>query len=345
MKRFLNAKTILAKFCVGVAILFAGGVFVGCEKNEVMSEENVTENIVKDIEVKDGILCFKNDSVFNATVEQVNNMNEQDFETWEKSIGFTSLKTLQNNALEELEYVESEDDILEFVTRYADMFEIVINQDGEQELKPIVSDFIFPLLINKQGIYVSKDKCYKKTQDLLIETSTDKLEKLKLVTEKNINNLEQNDFIVHKKTISLKTGCGIDKSYDELGIYNNTLKVRIEFTMVQVSVGLVSNYAQIKVSGYQKLFGIWCSYRTNLTLYASSYNVHYPVSYNGVWQYADLTINVPYTYSANSKEILVKRQLNSFDPDAGGFDNYYFNWYFGGCKSTATEIFRVSCGL
>jgi len=56
MKSFFNFKIILVKLCVGVAILFAGGVFMGCEKShELVVDENLSEVITTaDIEIKIG---------------------------------------------------------------------------------------------------------------------------------------------------------------------------------------------------------------------------------------------------------------------------------------------------
>jgi len=276
MKRFLNAKTILVKFCVGVAILFAGGVFVGCEKNEVVSEENITENIVKDIEVKDGILCFKNDSVFNATLQQVNNMNEQDFETWEKAIGFTSYKTIKKKAIEEFTIATTEKEVIELVNKYSNIFERVKNINGEDELQSNIENNE-KYISNENCIYTINNLSYKILKDYIITTDISNTKQLIEINSKNIKNLDENYKIETKNSLNSLKGTLSKENTSEL----NGKKI-----VLKVNVTIVGQYAwttyisTLKVDAYKKIL-LWIPYNAaSLTMYTGNYWVNEPIAYN-----------------------------------------------------------------
>lgn len=80
-------------------ILFIGIFSLSCSKEEV---ENLNDELVKkhnQIEYKNGYLIFPNQESLDQISEELNNMSEEEQDEWENAFGFTSLRSIFEEAV------------------------------------------------------------------------------------------------------------------------------------------------------------------------------------------------------------------------------------------------------
>ena len=78
------------------AIIFAG-IIISCEKDIQKQDEVATsENALQQLTIDNNMLFFTDYSDFEQTTKMLSTMSEQELDTWEREIGFTSLRTEKN---------------------------------------------------------------------------------------------------------------------------------------------------------------------------------------------------------------------------------------------------------
>jgi len=223
-----------------VAIIFAGITFTACEKQIEMTDNNQNEELsqapnqnftmadMPEVEVVEGILSFKNEEDYFTAVSILSNTSEKERRDWEKSIGFVSLRTLQENALDEIQNVEDEKVIYQWLEKYKDLFEVVQDENGEK-------------YIEKQNSFYA---CILSNSDQIII----KNKKQKLVYPNN-----NNSKLPHRyELIDIKQ------------VSDPPRRVKIQMELIYGRFEQFYHvFSQVEVSGY-RLIGLWLPYKTTL---------------------------------------------------------------------------------
>ncbi len=178
-----------------MAIIFVGAVtFSSCEKHEVKmgstseQAEPITDIQQKlpDVTAENGILKFNSPEVFFDAVEILNNADENSFTAWEQKNGFLSIRTQQNIALDELDAITSEAELNDWLEKYSNLFKKIINDDGEEEIVPIIDDIFYSSICNANQVYAVENSYYliKNNSLFLIEDLSDASLSYKELSEK-----------------------------------------------------------------------------------------------------------------------------------------------------------------
>ncbi|WP_027001217.1 DUF4848 domain-containing protein [Hugenholtzia roseola] len=90
----------------GISLMFLlTFLFVSCSPEEIALPSNAEKSLrQEDVFLSpQGWLVFKDDSIFSNLTEKLHQMPRTEIETWEKSIGFTSLNSIYEQAIDEQE--------------------------------------------------------------------------------------------------------------------------------------------------------------------------------------------------------------------------------------------------
>lgn len=314
------------------------------QKSLELNYNNLTIADVPKIETFDKMLHFKDNNQYEKLTSILANSNETELDNWEKQIGFVSLRSIQNHIYDKLENVKSEIEIRNFLAKYDNVFELYLNEDNEQEIRPIVDGLVLPILINENGFFRVGNTVSKVTSDYIISTDITNYEMLKNITNKDAATIEDNEiFSVKKHTVRSYRGCGHGSN---ASVTSGKRRVKIWFIVENNGSGNIYRYdSGIKVRGYKKVLGIWYWYKTNLTLYASEYTVTYPSSFSNGWIYKEKDISVAHQ-SRETTVIRATKLLSSFYYNGSSYPSYYFNSYDGSASSrgVGSNIVRLTCG-
>ena len=242
------------------------------------------------------------------------------------------------------------------VSEYSDFLEIIINNDGEEEIIDRISRNSISSISNKDGIIIIGDVARKQIDNYQVLTKIINLNELKNI--KDITSLEGNkDFKIYNtiKVNDCKTGCG--GTTDKFEIYKNLSgckrdrKVKLQFTtgIDQYDFSTWGPFSGYRVWGLKRIAYtcIWVHYNTTLKLTNMSYTVNYPSNYNtstGQWTRSDYTKTVSsktkYGREISDETYRVKLYVNATPSDT------YFKKYKGTFTSTGvgTDIKTSKCG-
>ena len=240
-------------------------IFNGCQKEELNIDQLVDDvqpqlEVKPDVYVENGYLVFKNQAIFDSVLCHVQNMNELDFEKWEKSLGFISANTYLLKAEEEFSRIKSEDQFNSFYNKH--------NRNLIIQKEPKQIDFIFysrslSQLLNIQGVF-------KISQSLYYFTDV----KEYIILNGNNDVLKQ-----------IQKSKGIDYSNEkELIVFNPNESTQLKSTSEFLAGGFV--YTDYRWADYGT--GEWTAFKRlnytfERTLFAS---VHSFDPYTGVTRYA-----------------------------------------------------------
>lgn len=259
-----------------IAVLMLGFVFIGCENQELKTDENnseslieqVTSNDLPDLKIEDGILYFENNEEMILTLEILNSMSENEIKNWEASIGFQSMQRLYDEAYNEIDEAKSENELLAIVEKYNDLFYIDKNEIGEKELFEKIK--INKQIQNEDMIYRIGDDLFKILPNYIVSCKYEYLSELKNISEKAenspnfifseivpLNNTKTaNNYGASTNVISGKKQCYFDLyTYISFGVDN------------YYTTMYVSKYMTAKTYGKKKTFGIWRRYKTKLDIF------------------------------------------------------------------------------
>jgi hypothetical protein len=65
-------------------------LFLSCNEESNLDELKTQNSIQKDVYVENGILVFENETAFDSINKVVNQFSDEQFEAWQKSLGFVS---------------------------------------------------------------------------------------------------------------------------------------------------------------------------------------------------------------------------------------------------------------
>ena len=94
-------------------LIFSSNLFTGCKKDELVSKEDAQsivsfENIK--VKVLEDRLYFESRTDYAFAIEKLSNIEESNFDLFEKSIGFQSMRSVLNQ--KEREAINIEDELL-----------------------------------------------------------------------------------------------------------------------------------------------------------------------------------------------------------------------------------------
>lgn len=117
-------KSYSSLLLVVICIVFC----ISCKKDVVTNTPDLAILQQKDIEVRDGYLSFKNDSVFRKSAERILKSDQNELDQWEKNfIGFRSYRDVFNKAQDEFELINSSTEFEKFRLKFKSV--VAINPD------------------------------------------------------------------------------------------------------------------------------------------------------------------------------------------------------------------------
>lgn len=235
---------------------------------EMQSFDNLTVADMPQLEVRDGILYFENAEQYFKTIAIVGNMNEEELNKWEQELGFVSLRSMQNKAMNELELVETERDDNNIISKYSNYIELT----DDNEIMPIVDDLIYSSIANQDGIYITNEMVNKISKNYLI---IGKKENTALAKEIDIKTLSVNDenFEYYQYYQNGSKSCDLDDYCERDGRRRCYVKLNIyRYVYYNNNVYTIRDYAHVHVWGTKKkTFGGWRRYNTNLSFWNGKY--------------------------------------------------------------------------
>lgn len=269
----------------------------------------------KDVSVINDILVFKSIESFRSTLSSISQMTDEEISTWEEQIGFRSIKTICNEAYDQLlsNAFTSQEELVASAANYSDYLTIEENEEGDLTLETLDIDLPYNSFISENMMFQIKNIVYKITAREIFYASIENIEILKLINETNRNEIihykEISSFSVFHN-LSAKKGstcytCDIDGTHENVSA-KRKVYLRIYFTGFEYIVAGPDTYDiqfHSKSIAYKKIFGIWIKYKTTHT---------HDLEYSIWWQ--------RYTY---------------YDPDPGV--EHLEGSYYGSSTSTTKE--------
>ena len=326
------------------AILTLGIFITGCKKQEVMKPESINESYTSEIlvsdlpelEVIDEMLYFENVEQFFTTIDLLSNASSDVVREWENRIGFKSLKTIQEEALEELQIIETDEAYWNWKSKYKNLFEEIINNEGEIELNSIIQDNGYACICNTKQLYTIINNVYSVTKNELIIVPIAKKEQL-------LNNQIDDSFI--KISISPIVNSKVDKPTAHTAIAivdrsgcNNDRKVKIKNYVQHYYIYNNGRYYYTinvvsETKGYRKTACVWRPYKTQL----SYKNVEGEIKYNRGNSEKDFRMFDKYSYintfSISSIATLVNSSTTSSTTVVNILTDVYFTENHGESSS------------
>ncbi len=204
-------------------------VFQACEKESFSGNEN---NVVSNYWVDEGVLHFKNLDAYQFLLDSLMQLDHKEFELWEKSIGFVSFQTKQNEILRNIDTISNEE---EFYKIAAENPKLIYLNDNEMELVEIGSNF--NLVGNADGIFCINDM-YHKAFPQKVEVTQAKNFELAL---SNFNS--NKDVVSHQikeESVPLKSaGCGTASIFDSEDNNGNNRTYRKVEAKLQIRIDCI----------------------------------------------------------------------------------------------------------
>lgn len=196
--------------------------------------------------VENGILHFNSAEDASAIADSIVNMSDEDFCTWEKSIGFSSYRSHINNLINELYSIENEQEFNEFIFANS-QFLYKFNED----VLPKLSIRYYTGIVNKDGVYYIGNTKYVVDSEYITgyvnEKEQCKISYLGNTSTRAVGNLVYEERRAYFKDRSVFTSARVYK----IVISPNTTNTRYK-TGVQI-------YMNGKKKG---AFGRWKQYKT-----------------------------------------------------------------------------------
>lgn len=121
--------------------------------------------------VKDGVLSFNSSNDFFALGELILKMTPVQFSSWEKEIGFTSMRGEIQTAFEKLDTCTSIEEYQLILNQNSDILKV------ENELEsPVIKSAFYQCVTNRKGYYIVADILHKITDEGLYTSNNDSFE-------------------------------------------------------------------------------------------------------------------------------------------------------------------------
>ena len=253
-------------------------VFQSCEKkgvienNEELQAEKLTIADMPEIEVKNGMLSFDSKEDFFKTISIIPNMTDEELDAWENKLGFISVRKKQNEFYQKLESYNTEtvteDDIQNLVNEYSDYFEIVQDENGEDEVSYIIDNPIYASIANSSLMYQTSDTVNKVLKNRILMTNISHISDLnkpknnKNISEFTYTNTYNKSSSQEKNAdyIRNESGCNRDRK----------VKIKMKTYMYAYNPGYGGVYqyvwdVSVLVRGYRRYgCGAWINYKDPL---------------------------------------------------------------------------------
>ncbi len=204
--------------------------FGSCQKEEPVLIDEQPQAVVKpDVYVENGYLVFKSQEYFDSTLAVLQNTNDDEYQLWEQSLGFTSANTFLLNAENLYFEAKTEDIRLELRGKYSKY----INKNDEFEL-PFYSKALGKLL-NIEGVVKIGTSLYfftKSTEYIVLDGNTKALRELK-DTPRQEKSATKNIVVFDPYKNNLKSAEGQEFLVSGL-LYNSTGSRRLNYSLERV---------------------------------------------------------------------------------------------------------------
>jgi len=347
-------------------------VFQSCKKKELEEIKNVettrelSNEDMPDVTVKNGMLYFDNKEELDKVFDIILNMTEKELDDWERTIGFISVRTIQNQFYTQLESIDedkiTEEDVVRHVEKYSNFFKIVVNENGEKEIEAKIDINVLASICNVDNMYQVNNRITKVLENDLVSSDYTEKSVLENINDDNLENLKHDNKInifQYRGRANQKTGCGSISQYykiekDEKWCRKDR-KVLLRFEAWEYDDAVydnqnnivavhVSNYARAKVEGRKKYACFWGGYKTMLDLKNCEFTVNDPENYD--WTIKSFVIS---NYHIETRRIDAGVNLNKYWWDFSIYPNLltpYFMKYKGEFSSRGVgNVWKVgSCG-
>lgn len=155
MKIFERFKYYFAILCL------AGLLIASCSKENIspdLKEVNIVSTLgeIKPTKIRNGRLVFDSPEAFRKSLKEVTSKTDLDLDTWEKQIGFSSMRHEFNQALNEFDLIQNEQQMSNFRRKYEDKLKIA---DGSIEM--LFNYKAVSSLLDDDGIVYVGQQVYK----------------------------------------------------------------------------------------------------------------------------------------------------------------------------------------
>ncbi len=249
---------------------------------------NLTKKGGETAYVENERLTFDSDTDLSKTVQNLLSMNDEELKQWYKKMNFNSLWLIYDKAFDELETLDTYDDVLKFAHKYKDYFKIVFDENGEETIIPTFDDPLYLRLVNNKGEYAQQGIISIIIDDKIVQIKDEDYYIVEGLGRSDILKMAENDqnikiqTLYAKENAELKAGnCGSLKSAtytrDEKRCKRDR-KVILEI-YTYVNYGTITNdcYTVAKVYGKRKFACVWGRYKTELRLQDTEFTVKYPI--------------------------------------------------------------------
>lgn len=254
----------------------------GCEK-ETLTQKQANDVSINSLTVNEnGIIEFKNSSELHEIMNQVISMTEDELDSWEKTIGFYSYRSMMKGVVDDFEYMEKENvndeenfraTILEYVKSNSDILKYSILDNGEESI-----DFIMPYtpylsIINEKGVYIVGDIIYLVGPERIYYTHKNNANKLINKTT-NLNDVESFQYIGNQT----RTACGtsLNAFYDNGTGCNSGRRVILhQNTYISGSDNDYIVYIGVNALAKKRVACVWFDYKTDISIRYIRGDVYY----------------------------------------------------------------------
>ncbi|MDD2634650.1 MAG: hypothetical protein PHW82_04050 [Bacteroidales bacterium] len=276
-----------------IVVIMAMFITVACEKDEIavvnasMDKEPLA--VLYSLKVdEDGIIVFKDFAEFNIVIDKLIELDKNERNQWENTIGFKSYMSYIESLLSEFDDIEFDYQIYEILSKYPEDFYLdhLPNEDSSVEL--LIPTTIYSYFSSSSGMYIIGDTIYRVGKEYVLKTNIEHkndLMKEDLTSFGNDDNCSKYQSFRYKGEFRTK-GCGghefLDQTVYDPSWCNNDRRLSLQINTAYVETGSYSYKvtATIKIWGNKKLSCIWVVYKTILNYKNIDCNITYAI--NGV---------------------------------------------------------------
>jgi hypothetical protein len=300
-QQFLNLKIIIMKKILLVpfmlSLLFV--ILTSCQKvippanNMVRLNSSYGVNLKSKskLEVENGIIVFKNLEQYLKTIKLLSHYNNDEIDGWVKSVGFESYNKKADEAIDNLDKVNSENELNIVMKKFQD-FLTIRHRNGENFYECTVFPNPNTNVANKDGLYIIGKTAYRILGEYKLKINRENINKLLYVHYPDIksNKIPADIKLIkygrlftfmpkEKRKSIINTDFTSDNNTstnDVHSIYktNQTSNRKVGLQVVaywdsQQNYNYVSYYAYIDAAGYKKMWwklGGWGQYKTEINI-------------------------------------------------------------------------------
>ena len=140
------------------------------------------------IRVVNGIVVFKNLGQYLKTIKLLSHYSNNEIFAWAKSAGFESYNKKAEEAIDNLDKVNSESELNIVMKDFQDFLTMHKDKAGEYDIDLTVEPNIFTNVANKDGLFIIGNEANRILGNYILKTNVDEMDKLLSVHYKDIKN-------------------------------------------------------------------------------------------------------------------------------------------------------------